>query len=246
MQESFHDALELKEEATSAFGLGYLDLAARARAEELFWSCCERILALLSSLERVPEELAGLEREMSDTYYGNFSVFQSLPDSWALEQLFPIMPIHRLAEEPTRKATLADLTCDCDGKVDRFLDLRGELSVLELHEPNDRPYYLGAFLVGAYQETLGELHNLFGDTDAVHVGIEASGRYSIQQVVEGDSIEDVLSYVQYDRRDLSERVRRAIEASLHKGDITLEESALLRRRYEQGLSGYTYLDQEAR
>ena len=242
VQESFHDALELKEEATSAFGLGYLDLVARARAEELFWSCCERILRTLPSLEHVPEELAGLEREMSDTYYGNFSVFQSLPDSWALEQLFPIMPIHRLDEEPTRKATLADLTCDSDGKVDRFLDLRGELSVLELHEPNDRPYYLGAFLVGAYQETLGELHNLFGDTDAVHVRIDASGRYSIQQVVEGDSIEDVLSYVQYDRRDLTERVRRAIEAALHKGEITLEESALLRRRYEQGLSGYTYLD----
>ncbi len=242
VQESLHDALELKEEALGAFSLGYLDLAARARAEELFWSCCERILALLPDLPYVPEELAGLERQLSDTYYGNFSVFQSLPDSWALDQLFPIMPIHRLREEPLRRGTLADLTCDCDGKVDRFIDLRGDRGVLELHEPNGHPYYLGVFLVGAYQETLGELHNLFGDTDAVHVRIEPSGRYSIQQVVEGDSVEEVLSYVQYDRRDLSERVRRAIEEALRKGDITLEESALLRRRYEQGLSGYTYLD----
>jgi arginine decarboxylase len=242
VQEFFHDAVELKEEATSAFSLGYLDLSARARAEEIFWSCCEKILGLLPSLERVPEELEGLERQLADTYYGNFSVFQSLPDSWALDQLFPVMPIHRLEEEPTRRGIFADLTCDCDGKIDRFIDLRGERRVLELHEPNDRPYYVGAFLVGAYQETLGELHNLFGDTDAVHVRIDSGGRYSIQQVVEGDSIEEVLSYVQYDRRDLSERVRRAIEVALRKGDITLEESALLRRRYEQGLSGYTYLD----
>ncbi|MEE8313829.1 MAG: biosynthetic arginine decarboxylase [Myxococcota bacterium] len=241
-QESFHDALELKEESTTAFNLGYLDLAARARAEELFWSCCERILNLLPDLEHVPEELQGLEQQLSDTYYGNFSVFQSLPDSWALDQIFPIMPIQRLHQEPTRRGTFADLTCDCDGKIDRFINMRGDSRVLPLHEPDGRPYYVGAFLVGAYQETLGELHNLFGDTDAVHVRVDATRRYSIEQVVEGDSVEEVLSYVQYDRRDLSERVRRAIETALYKGNITLEESALLRRRYEQGLSGYTYLD----
>ncbi len=169
-------------------------------------------------------------------------MFQSLPDSWALDQIFPIMPIQRLHHEPTRRGTFADLTCDCDGKLDRFIDMRGDSRVLALHELDDRPYYVGAFLVGAYQETLGELHNLFGDTDAVHVRVDATRRYSIEQVVEGDSVEEVLSYVQYDRRDLSERVRRAIETALYKGNITLEESALLRRRYEQGLSGYTYLD----
>jgi arginine decarboxylase len=241
----YHDALELKEEATSAFNLGVLDLPARARAEELFWSCCAKIQAIVGELDYVPEDLLDLEYNLADTYYGNFSVFQSLPDSWALGQLFPIMPIHRLNEKPMRRGTLADLTCDCDGKVDRFVDLRDERRVLELHAPNGGPYYIGVFLVGAYQETLGELHNLFGDTHAVHVHVDGDGAYSIEHVVEGDTVEEVLAYVQYDRRHLSEKVRRAIENALRKGDITLEESAKLRRRYEQGLSGYTYLEHGA-
>jgi arginine decarboxylase len=242
--ESYHDALQLKEQATSLFQLGYLDLSGRARVEEVFWSCCEKILRIVREMDYVPEDVAGLERSLADTYYGNFSVFQSMPDSWAMNQLFPVMPIHRLQDRPNRRGIIADLTCDSDGKVDQFIDLRDVRSVLELHAPSERPYYIGVFLVGAYQETLGELHNLFGDTDAVHVHVYDNGAYSVEHVVEGDAIEDVLSYVQYDRRMLIERVRRAVEAALAKGEITLEESALLRRRYGQGLSGYTYLEQE--
>ena len=243
--ESYHDAMQLKEEATSLFNLGYLDLVARARVEELFWFCCRKILHVVRELDYVPEDLEGLERSLADTYYGNFSVFQSLPDSWAMNQLFPIMPIHRLDERPTRRGIFADLTCDSDGKVDQFIDLRDVRNVLELHPPDGKRYYIGAFLVGAYQETLGEMHNLFGDTDTVHVHVESDGRYRIEHLVDGDTVQEVLSYVQYDRRALSEKVRRTIETALRNGNITLEESALLRRRYEQGLSGYTYLVQES-
>ncbi len=242
--ESYHDALQLKEEAISLFNLGYLDLPGRARVEGIFLSCCERILRIVRDMEYVPEDLQGLERSLAATYYGNFSVFQSMPDSWAMRQLFPIVPIHRLEEKPTRRGIFADLTCDSDGKVDQFIDLRDVRHVLELHAPTGRPYYIGVFLVGAYQETLGELHNLFGDTDAVHVHVYEDGTYAVEQVVEGDSVEDVLSYVQYDRRMLTERVRRSVEEALRRGGITLEESALLRRRYAQGLSGYTYMDRE--
>jgi arginine decarboxylase len=239
--ECFHDAVQLKEEAISLFNLGYLDLATRARVEELYWSCCQAILGQVRTMDYVPEDLEGLERTLADTYYGNFSVFQSLPDSWTMDQLFPVMPIHRLDEEPTRRGIFADLTCDSDGKVDRFIDLRDVRSVLELHPPNGRPYYVGAFLVGAYQETLGELHNLFGDTHAVHVHVDTDG-YTLEHLVEGDTVQEVLSYVQYDRRDLQERVRRAVERALRKGDLSLEESQLVRRRYEQSLLANTYLD----
>ena len=240
--ESYHDAVQLKEEALSAFALGYLDLSSRARVEEVYWSCCWRILEQVRSMDYVPEDLQGLERNLADTYYGNFSVFQSLPDTWTMDQLFPMVPVHRLDERPTRRGTFADLTCDSDGKVDQFIDLHDVRKVLELHAPNGRPYFIGVFLVGSYQETLGELHNLFGDTNAVHVHLDSESGYRVEQEVEGDSVQEVLSYVQYDRRDLQERVRRAIESSLRRGDITLEESRLLRRRYEQGLSGSTYLD----
>jgi arginine decarboxylase len=243
--EAYHDALQLKEEATSLFNLGYLDLSGRARVEELFWASCEKILRLVREMPYVPEDLQGLERGLADTYYGNFSVFQSMPDAWAMNQLFPVMPIHRLDENPTRRGILADLTCDSDGKVDQFIDLRDVRNVLQLHTPNDQPYYIAVFLVGAYQETLGELHNLFGDTDAVHLRIDDNGSYRVEHVVEGDSIEDVLAYVQFDRRMLSERVRRAVERALRESKISLEESALLRRRYAQSLSGYTYLDQKS-
>jgi arginine decarboxylase len=247
--EAYHDAVELKEEGTSLFNLGYLDLAARARLEELFGSCCAKIAAIVSEREYVPDELRGLERALADTYYGNFSVFQSMPDSWAMKQLFPIVPIHRLDEEPSRAATLADLTCDSDGKVDAFVARRDPRPVLALHPPDGKAYYLGVFLVGAYQETLGELHNLFGDTAAVHVHVEPAtgGReasYRIEHVIEGETVQDVLGYVDFDRATLAERVRRAIESALRAGTISLEESALLRRRYGQALSGNTYLDQE--
>jgi len=243
-QESYHDALQLKEEATNLFNLGLLDLRGRARVEQLFWGCCEAILKIIRELDYVPDDLEGLEKNLSDTYYGNFSVFQSAPDHWAVKQLFPTLPLHRLTERPTRRGIIADLTCDSDGKVDQFIDLRSVKEWLELHPWDGRPYYLGMFLVGAYQEILGDLHNLFGDTNAVHVSLAHDG-YRIAHVVEGDSVSEVLGYVQYDRRSLSQCMRQANEEALRKGLLTFEESALLMRRFEDGMAGYTYLEEEA-
>ena len=241
VQESYHDVLQLREETASLFSLGYLDLPTRARSERLFWNCCEKILGIVRDLDYVPEDLEDLERGLADTYYGNLSVFQSAPDHWAVEQLFPVMPIHRLDEKPTRRGVIADLTCDSDGKISKFIDQRNVKDTLELHSWTHEPYYLGMFLVGAYQEILGDLHNLFGDTDAVHVRLDSDGGYHVEHVVEGDSVEEVLAYVQYDRRTLVESVRRTIERALRRGQISIEESAQLRRRFEQGLSEYTYL-----
>jgi arginine decarboxylase len=167
-----------------------------------------------------------------------------MPDHWAVKQLFPVMPIHRLDEKPTRRGVFADLTCDSDGKIDKFIDQHDVKDVLELHSWNGGPYYIGVFLVGAYQEILGDLHNLFGDTDAVHVRLDGEGSYSVDHVVEGDSVDEVLSYVQYDRGGLIEKVRQTIEAALRKNAITIEESARLRKRYEQGLQEYTYLSRD--
>ena len=240
LHEPYHDAVQFRDEANQLFNLGYLDLEGRARAETLFFACCTRIQALIAELPRIPEELQGLEKALADTYYCNFSVFQSMPDSWAVGQLFPIMPIHRLGERPERRATLADLTCDSDGKVDKFIDLNDVKAVLELHAPNDHPYYLGAFLVGAYQEILGDLHNLFGDTNAIHVKVEGD-HYRVEHVVGGDTVTEVLQYVEFDRRDLLRRVRNACENALGQKRITLEETAILLRRYEDSLNGYTYL-----
>ncbi len=245
VQEAYHDALQLKEEATTMFSLGYLDLVARARVERLFWNCCEKILRIVRELPYVPEDLEDLEKGLADTYYGNFSVFQSAPDHWAVKQLFPVLPIHRLDEKPTRRGIFADLTCDSDGKIDQFIDQRDVRNVLELHPWNGAPYYIGVFLVGAYQEILGDLHNLFGDTDAVHVRIDEDGKIAVDHVVEGDSVDDVLRYVQYERRPLLDRVRRTVEAALRKGQMSVEESARLVKRYEQGLAEYTYLSRDA-
>jgi len=241
-QEAYHDALQLKDEATSLFNLGYFDLAQRARVEQLFWGCCEAILRIIKELEYVPDDLEALEKGMADTYFGNFSVFQSAPDHWAVKQVFPVVPLHRLLERPTRKGVFADLTCDSDGKMDRFIDLRDVKTSLELHPYNGESYYMGVFLVGAYQEILGDLHNLFGDTNAVHVRVTKDG-YFIDHVVEGDSVSEVLGYVQYDRADLVRRVRRASEEALRSRSISFEESALLLRRFEEGLAGYTYLEE---
>ncbi len=240
--EAYHDALAAKEESLLLFNLGYLDLATRGRCERLFWICCEKIQRYAAELDYVPEELEGLERAMADTYYGNFSVFQSAPDHWAVKQLFPVMPIHRLAQRPTRRGIIADLTCDSDGKMDLFIDRRDVKHTLPLHPLDGSPYYLAVFLVGAYQEILGDLHNLFGDTDAVHVRLDDQDRIQIEHLVEGDTVEEVLGYVQFSRAELVERARRAIEAALRDGRITVEESARLRRRYEQGLTSYTYLE----
>jgi arginine decarboxylase len=241
VQEAFHDALQLKEEAATLFSLGYLDLRGRARVDRLFWSCCERIHRVARELPFVPEDLEDMEKTLSDTYFVNLSVFQSAPDHWAVKQLFPIMPIHRLREKPTRRGILADLTCDSDGKIDQFIDTHDVKDVLELHPWAGGRYYIGMFLLGAYQEILGDLHNLFGDTHAVHVTLSDDGGYEVGHVVEGDSVEEVLQYVQYDRNSLVEKVRRTIEEALRRGSISLEESVRLRQRFEQGLDGYTYL-----
>ncbi len=239
-QEAYHDALQLKEEAITAFNLGILDLKARARVEQLFWACCEKILKIVRDLPYVPDELEGLEKQLTDTYYCNFSLFQSMPDHWAVRQLFPTLPIHKLNRMPTRRGVLADLTCDSDGKMDQFIDLRDVKHFLELHPKNGEPYYIGAFLVGAYQEILGDLHNLFGDTDAVHVKLDGDD-YRVEDVVEGDSVAEVLSYVEYNKDDLMARVRRAVESALREKRLTMAESGRFMRRYEEALEGYTYL-----
>jgi len=239
-QEAYHDALQIKEEAITAFTLGVLDLKARARVEELFWATCERILKIVRTLDYVPDELEGLERQLSDTYYCNFSVFQSIPDHWAVKQLFPTLPIHRLNQRPQRRAIVADLTCDSDGKIDQFIDLRDVKDVLELHLPGEEEYLIGTFLVGAYQEILGDLHNLFGDTDAVHVRHHGDD-YRVEHVVEGDTVTEALSYVGYSKERLVARVRRSVEVALRERRLTMAESGLFMKRYLEGLEGYTYL-----
>ena len=240
-QELYHDATQLKEEAISRFNLGILRLTERARAERIYWACCEKILGITRQQDYVPDELEDLEKIMASIYYVNMSVFQSAPDCWAIDQLFPILPIHRLDEEPTGRAILADLTCDSDGKIDQFIDLRDVKSVLELHtlQP-DQPYYLGMFLNGAYQEIMGNLHNLFGDTNAVHITLTPKG-YQIEHVVKGDTMTEVVSYVQYDAEDLVESIRRRSEKALQENQITIQESQRLLQNYEQSLSRYTYL-----
>ncbi|MDG2052030.1 MAG: biosynthetic arginine decarboxylase [Myxococcota bacterium] len=241
VEEAYHDAVQIRDEAASLFALGHLDLPCRAQVDALFLHCCEKIHEAAAKLDPVPEDLSALAGDLADTYFGNFSVFQSAPDHWAVRQLFPIMPIHRLNEPPQRQAAFADLTCDSDGKIDRFINREEGQRTLELHEFDGRPYYLGVFLVGAYQEILGDLHNLFGDTDAVHVRLHETNGYEIEHVVEGDEVSEVLSYVQYDIRALQEGMRRTIESALRAGRIDLDDSRLLRRRFEEGLRQYTYL-----
>ncbi|HNH46164.1 MAG TPA: biosynthetic arginine decarboxylase, partial [Myxococcota bacterium] len=241
-QEAFHDALSSKEDILNRFNLGLLTLEQRARGEQLFWEVCQKILNIVRSQSYVPDELEGLEKALADYYFCNFSVFQSAPDSWAIDQLFPIMPVHRLNEQPTRRAILADITCDSDGKIDHFIDLRDVKDVLELHEPNGQDYILGVFLVGAYQEILGDLHNLFGDTNAVHISLDDEGNYSIDHVIEGDNVSDVLRYVQYTKGDLVKLVRRAAEKAMKEGRMTVESARMLVDAYQQGMEGYTYLE----
>ena len=241
VQEAWHDASQAKEEAFTLFKLGYLSMRERAEAERLFWACCGKFLNIVRRLQTVPEELQDLEKVMAAIFYCNFSVFQSAPDSWAIDQLFPIMPIHRLDEEPTRRGTIADLTCDSDGCIDHFIDVQDVKNVLELH-PYDptKPYYLGLFLNGAYQEILGDLHNLFGDTNCVHVQLGREG-YHVAHVVKGDSITEVLHYVQYNPESMVESVRRQAERALRNGQISLAQVRLLMRHYEDSLTAYTYL-----
>jgi arginine decarboxylase len=241
-QEAYHDVVAAKEDLLSRFNLGLLNLQQRARGERIFWQTCQKILHIVRQMDYVPDDLEGLEKALADTYFGNFSVFQSAPDSWAVDQLFPVMPIHRLNEEPTRRGIIADITCDSDGKIDRFIDLRDVKDVLALHPLNSESYLLGIFMVGAYQEILGDLHNLFGDTHAVHVSLDDDGNYSIDHVIEGDTVTDVLKYVQFGKSDLVRAVRRATEHALKEGRMTMEEAARMITAYQSGLEGYTYLE----
>ncbi len=240
--ESFHDAQQALDGALNLFSLGYLPLEQRSLAENLFWSISRRIQRMVKDLEEKPEELENLDAQMSDTYFCNFSLFQSMPDSWAIKQLFPIMPIHRLNEAPTRHAVLGDISCDSDGKVDQFIDRRDVKRTLPLHTFTGEPYFLGTFLVGAYQEILGDLHNLFGDTNAVHVSLDDKGEAVLDSVIRGDTVAEVLDYVQFHARTLLDQFRRDVERAVRDGKIGYEESGRLLRFYEDGLYGYTYLE----
>jgi arginine decarboxylase len=241
--ECYHDALTAREQVLQMFNLGLLSLEFRALAERLYWATCAKIRDSCRKLERLPEELEDLESILSDTYFCNFSVFQSLPDSWAIDQLFPIMPIHRLAERPTRTAVLADITCDSDGKIDRFVSLRDVKRTLEVHELKaEERYYLAVFLVGAYQETLGDLHNLFGDTHVVHVRLHDEGGWWIEEIVKGDTANKVLEYMEYDVAELYPALARDCERAIRDGRMTLAQSQALKRFYERELDGYAYLE----
>ncbi len=241
--ECYHDALTARDQALQMFNLGLLSLEFRGLTERLYWASCARIRDVCRRLGRFPEELEDLENVLSDTYFCNFSIFQSLPDSWAIDQLFPIMPIHRLCEMPARKAVLADITCDSDGKVDRFVGPRDVKRTLELHEPiAGEDYYLGAFLVGAYQETLGDLHNLFGDTNVVHIKLHEEGGWWIEEIVKGDTANRVLEYMEYDVAELTPALTRDCERAVREGRLTVAESQALKRFYENELNGYAYLE----
>ena len=240
--EAYHDAQQALDSSLNLFSLGYLPLDQRCLAENLFWAICRKIQKMGRDLEFFPEELEGLDAMLSDTYFCNFSLFQSMPDSWAIKQLFPIMPIHRLDEKPTHHAVLGDITCDSDGKVDQFIDRRDVKKTLALHDYRGEDYYLGAFLVGAYQEILGDLHNLFGDTNAVHVRLSPAGDVILDEVIKGDTVREVLDYVQYKSENLVTRLRKSVEMAVRDGRMNYEESGRLLRFYEDGLHGYTYLE----
>ncbi|MCA9577416.1 MAG: biosynthetic arginine decarboxylase [Polyangiales bacterium] len=244
VQEAWHDAQTALEESRSLFKFGYLGLRELARAERLFWNCAEKIRACVPRLKQVPEELQQLDEFLGSIYYCNFSIFQSAPDIWAMEQLFPFIPIHRLDERPTVKARLADLTCDSDGIVDAFIDIEEVQAALDVHPVRAGERYLMAmFLGGAYQEILGDLHNLFGDTNAVHVRVEDYG-YSVSNVIKGDAITDVLRYLQYDPEEMIERVRKQAERALNAGRMSLDQLRAFMAHYDRSLRGYTYLKGE--
>jgi arginine decarboxylase len=248
--EVHHDAAHALSEGMSLFSLGYMTITERAAAEEIYWAIGAAVLR--EGTDELPEELAGLPDELGDLYFSNFSLFQSLIDAWGIDQVFPIMPIHRLDERPTRRGILADVTCDSDGRIDRFPGDGGVASTLPLHElrlggeggpaGHFEPYYLAVFLTGAYQETLGDLHNLFGDTHAVHVVAEPGGGWSLSEVIEGDTVRDVLGYVQYDPTEIRRRLRKEIEGAVAGSRLTLREAVSMRRFLDQGLDGYTYLE----
>ena len=240
--EDWHDAEQIREEALDLFAHGIVDLKTRAEIEGMYWSICREINTLTKQLKHVPEELRKMDKLLADKYFCNFSLFQSLPDSWAIDQLFPILPIQRLDERPTRNATLQDITCDSDGKIANFVTNRHISHVLPVHQlKKTEQYYLGVFLVGAYQEILGDMHNLFGDTNAVHISVK-DGRYHIDQIIDGETVEEVLEYVQYNPKKLVRQLEIWVAKSVKAGKISLEEGKEFLSNYRSGLYGYTYLE----
>ncbi len=242
--ESWHDALQIREEALDLFSLGMLDLKTRAQIEKLFWSIAREVGDIAHSMKHVPEDLRKIAKMIPDKYFCNFSLFQSLPDTWAIDQLFPIIPISRLDEKPTRTCTIQDITCDSDGKINNFICSQGTSSALPVHPlKSGEPYYIGVFLVGAYQEILGDMHNLFGDTNAVHISVYKD-RYEIDQIIEGESVDEVLDYVQFNAKKLVRNVEAWVTSSMKAGTITPEEGRNFVSTYRAGLFGYTYLEKE--
>ena len=242
--ETWHDALQIREEALDLFGLGLIDLRTRAQIERLFWSIARDVYDMANEIKHAPEELKKIAKMLPDKYFCNFSLFQSLPDSWAIDQIFPIMPISRLDEKPNRSATLQDITCDSDGKIDNFISTKNFNYHLPVHALNAKePYYIGVFLVGAYQEILGDLHNLFGDTNAVHVSVYKD-RYEIDQVIDGETVAEVLDYVQYNPKKMVRSVETWVTTSMKSGVITPEEGREFLSNYRSGLYGYTYLEKD--
>lgn len=242
MLEDWHDAEQIREEALDLFSHGIVDLKTRAQIESLYWSVTREVNDIVHNQKHVPEELRKLDKLLADKYFCNFSLFQSLPDSWAIDQLFPIMPIARLDEKPNRNATLQDITCDSDGKVSAYINLGQQTSYLPLHAlRKNEHYYIGVFLVGAYQEILGNMHNLFGDTNAVHISVDGDG-YTIDQLIEGETIAEVLDYVQYDPKKLVHRLENWVSKAVKEGKITIDEGREFLSNYRSGLSGYTYLE----
>ncbi|MBO1362293.1 biosynthetic arginine decarboxylase [Prevotella sp. A2931] len=242
MLEDWHDAEQIRDEALELFSHGIVDLKTRAEIESMYWSVCHEINMLAKQIKHVPEELRGLDKILADKYFCNFSLFQSLPDSWAIDQLFPIVPIQRLDEKPSRNATLQDITCDSDGKIANFVTGGHIGHVLPVHPlKRNEPYYLGVFLVGAYQEILGDMHNLFGDTNAVHISVK-DGKYHIDQIFDGETVEDVLDYVQYNPKKLVRQLETWVTKSVRQGKISLEEGKNFLSNYRSGLYGYTYLE----
>jgi arginine decarboxylase len=242
MLEDFHDAQQIREEALELFSHGLVDLKTRAQIESLYWSVTREINDIAHSQKHIPEELKKLDKLLADKYFCNFSLFQSLPDSWAIDQLFPIMPIERLDEKPDRSATLQDVTCDSDGKVSTYVMAGQQSHYLPVHSLKaGEHYYLGVFLVGAYQEILGDMHNLFGDTNAVHISVDENG-YNIDKVIDGETVAEVLEYVQYDGKKLVRRLESWASQAVKEHKITEEEGKEFLSNYRSGLYGYTYLE----
>ena len=242
MLEDWHDAQDIRDEALDLFRHGIIDLKTRAQIESLYWSITHEISELAHHQKHVPDELRTLDKMMADKYFCNFSLFQSLPDSWGIDQLFPIMPIERLNEKPTQSATLQDITCDSDGKISAYVNYNQQTSYLPLHSFREgEHYYIGVFLVGAYQEILGNMHNLFGDTNAVHVTVDEDS-YSIDKTIDGETVADVLEYVQYDPKRLVRRLESWVSKAVKEGKITNEEGKEFISNYRSGLYGYTYLE----